>query len=33
MDKIKTHFESEAKEFDDIIITLIPYYDQMIGKF
>ncbi len=31
MDKIKTHFESEAKEFDDIIITLIPYYDQMIG--
>ncbi len=31
MDKIKAHFESEAKEFDDIIIKLIPYYNQMIG--
>jgi len=31
MDKIKEHFESEAKEFDDIIIKLIPYYNQMIG--
>ena len=31
MDKIKAHFESEAKEFDDIIIKIIPYYDQMIG--
>jgi tRNA (cmo5U34)-methyltransferase len=30
MDKIKEHFESEAKEFDDIIVKLIPYYDQMI---
>lgn len=30
MDKIKAHFESEAKEFDDIIIKLIPYYTQMI---
>jgi tRNA (cmo5U34)-methyltransferase len=30
MDKIKAHFESEAKEFDDIIIKLIPYYNQMI---
>ncbi len=31
VDKIKAHFESEAKEFDDIIIKLIPYYNQMIG--
>jgi tRNA (cmo5U34)-methyltransferase len=30
MDKIKAHFESEAKEFDDIIIKIIPYYDRMI---
>jgi tRNA (cmo5U34)-methyltransferase len=30
MDSIKEHFEKEAKEFDDIIIKIIPYYDQMI---
>jgi tRNA (cmo5U34)-methyltransferase len=31
MDKVKAHFESEAKEYDDIIIKLIPYYHQMVG--
>ena len=31
MDIVKEHFESEAKEFDDIIIKLIPFYKQMIG--
>jgi tRNA (cmo5U34)-methyltransferase len=28
---IKEHFESEAAEFDDIIIKLIPYYGQMLS--
>jgi len=27
---VKEHFESEAKEFDGIILNLIPYYNQMI---
>ncbi len=27
---IKDHFETEAKEFDEIIVKLIPYYDQMV---
>ncbi|MGD0755004.1 MAG: class I SAM-dependent methyltransferase [Bacteroidales bacterium] len=31
MNKIREHFEAEAKEFDEIILKLIPYYDQMIG--
>jgi len=31
MDKIKTHFEEEAHEFDQIILKLIPYYDEMIS--
>lgn len=31
MNQIREHFEAEAKEFDGIIIKLIPYYDQMIG--
>ena len=31
MDQIKEHFEAEAKEFDGIILRIIPYYDQMIG--
>jgi tRNA (cmo5U34)-methyltransferase len=30
MNNIKEHFEAEAKEFDGIIIKIIPYYDQMI---
>lgn len=30
MDTIKKHFEEEAKEFDQIILRLIPYYPQMI---
>ena len=28
---IKEHFETEAHEFDSIIVKLIPYYDQMIN--
>ncbi|MDQ2087998.1 class I SAM-dependent methyltransferase [Herbivorax sp. ANBcel31] len=28
--RIKDHFEDEAKEFDEIILKLIPYYAQMI---
>src|ERR1035437_6685150 len=28
---IKDHFETEAHEFDSIIVKLIPYYDQMIN--
>ena len=28
MDEIKRHFEDEAREFDDIIAKLIPYYDS-----
>ena len=31
MDIVKEHFETEAKEFDDIIVKLIPYYEQMIS--
>lgn len=27
---IKNHFESEAKEFDEVIKNLIPYYNQMV---
>jgi tRNA (cmo5U34)-methyltransferase len=30
MDRIKDHFNSEAQEFDRIILTLIPYYPEMI---
>ena len=30
MNRIKEHFETEAKEFDEIIIKLIPYYNQMV---
>ena len=29
MDKIKTHFEEEASQYDGIIKNLIPYYRQM----
>ncbi len=30
MDKVKDHFEEEAREFDRIILTLIPHYAAMI---
>lgn len=30
MNNIKEHFDTEAREFDDIIVKLIPYYKQMI---
>lgn len=30
MDKIKNHFNEEAKEYDGIVKNLIPYYHQMV---
>lgn len=30
MDKIRQHFEDEAREFDRIIVTLIPEYPRMV---
>jgi tRNA (cmo5U34)-methyltransferase len=30
MNIIKKHFEEEAKEFDEIILRLVPFYDEMI---
>jgi tRNA (cmo5U34)-methyltransferase len=30
MDKIKQHFEEEAREFDRIIVNLIPEYPRMV---
>ena len=30
MDKIKRHFEEEAKEYDGIILKLIPLYPRML---
>ena len=30
MDTVKKHFEEEAKEFDQIILRLIPFYPEMI---
>ncbi len=30
MDRIKEHFESEARIYDETIIKLCPHYDQMI---
>ena len=30
MDGVKKHFEEEAKEFDAIILKLIPYYPEML---
>jgi len=32
MENIKEHFEKEAKKFDEIIIKLIPYYEQMVDS-
>jgi tRNA (cmo5U34)-methyltransferase len=29
-DRIKSHFEDEAAQYDEIITRLIPYYDQMV---
>lgn len=29
-DNVKAHFEEEAKEFDEIILKLIPHYEDMI---
>lgn len=31
MEDVKRHFEDEAREFDEIIRKLIPYYPQMVG--
>ena len=28
MENVKKHFEEEAKEFDDIIWKVIPYYEE-----
>jgi tRNA (cmo5U34)-methyltransferase len=30
MNRVKDHFESEAGEFDGIILRLIPYYPEMV---
>ncbi len=30
MEAVKKHFEDEAKEFDEIILRLIPHYKEMI---
>lgn len=30
MENIKKHFEDEAKDFDEIIVKLIPHYNQMV---
>ena len=30
MERIRKHFEEEAKEYDGIIKNLIPYYNQMV---
>ena len=30
VDKIKQHFEEEARDFDRIILTLIPDYPRMV---
>lgn len=29
-DKVKAHFEEESKEFDEVILKLIPHYKDMI---
>lgn len=30
-DKVKAHFEEEAREFDEIILKLIPHYQEMVN--
>lgn len=30
MERIRQHFEEEARDFDSIILKLIPFYDQML---
>ena len=30
-DKVKAHFEEESKEFDEVILKLIPHYKDMIN--
>ncbi len=30
MNKIKDHFEKEAKDFDNIVVKLIPFYNEML---
>src|SRR5690554_6655446 len=30
IEKVKNHFEEEAKEFDRVILKLIPFYEEMI---
>ena len=30
MEQVKKHFEGEAKEYDEIILRLIPYYPEML---
>jgi len=30
-DNVKAHFEKEAHEFDELILKLIPYYEEMIN--
>lgn len=32
MKKVKDHFEEEAEEFDKLIRTLIPFYDEMVSS-
>lgn len=32
MEKVKNHFEEESKEYDNIILKLIPHYKEMIAS-
>ena len=31
LDRVREHFEQEAREFDELIVRLIPRYDEMIA--
>jgi tRNA (cmo5U34)-methyltransferase len=31
LDRVREHFEREAREFDELIVRLIPRYDEMIS--